>query len=109
MSYSSTGNTPPSTCSPEYIESWVGKTVLLPLFDVSGGTGNNAWYHVFGYAAFRITGYHFGGHFSTAPKPCTGNERCVAGYFTRFVDLSERFTWTSDGPDLGASLLRLIR
>jgi len=107
--YSSTGNTPPSTCSQAYISSWVGKTVLLPLFDRSGDTGSNAWYHVFGYAAFRITGYHFGGQFTTTPKPCSGNERCVAGYFTRFVDLSDAFSYSPDAPALGASILRLIR
>ena len=108
-SYSSTGNTPPSSCSAADVSGWIGRTVLLPIFDDYGGTGNNAWYHVFGYAAFKITGYHFGGQFSSSPKPCSGNERCVAGYFTRFVDLSERFTWTSDGADLGAAILRLIR
>jgi hypothetical protein len=85
-----------------------GRTVLLPIFDASGGTGSGAWYHVYGYAAFRITGYFFGGQYSWN-KPCSGNERCVAGYFTRFVDLSERFTYTNDGPDLGAAILRLVR
>jgi Flp pilus assembly protein TadG len=108
-SYSSTGNTPPNTCSPAYITSWVGRTVLLPLFDVSGGTGNNAWYHVYGYAAFRLTGYAFGGQFSTSPKPCAGNDRCVSGYFTRFVDLSDAFSFSPDAPDLGTSVLRLVR
>lgn len=108
-SYSSTGNTPPNTCSPAYITSWVGRTVLLPLFDESGGTGNNAWYHVFGYAAFRITGFAFGGQFSTSPKPCTGNARCVSGYFTRLVDSSDAFSYSPDAPDLGTSILRLIR
>jgi Flp pilus assembly protein TadG len=107
--YSSTGNTPPSTCSEAYISSWVGRTVLLPLFDSSGDTGSNAWYHVFGYAAFRITGYHFGGQFSTTPKPCNGSERCVAGYFTRFVELSDAFSYSPDAPALGASVLRLVR
>ncbi len=108
-SYSSTGNTPPATCEPAYIASLLGRTVLLPLFDDSGDTGTNAWYRVFGYAAFRITGYHLGGHFSTDPQPCHGNERCVAGYFTRFVELSDAFDFDPDAPQLGAWVLRLIR
>jgi Flp pilus assembly protein TadG len=108
-SYSSTGNTPPSTCEPAYLASWLGRTVLLPLFDDSGDTGTNAWYRVFGYAAFTITGYHLGGHFSTDPRPCTGNERCVNGYFTRFVELSDAFAFDPDAPQLGAWVLRLIR
>ena len=33
-----------------------------------------------------------------APKPCTGNERCVTGYFTRFVELSDRFDYSPDAP-----------
>ena len=27
---------------------------------------------------------------STSPKPCNGNDRCVTGYFTRFVELVRR-------------------
>ena len=64
---------------------------------------------MYGYAAFRLTGYAFGGQFSTSPKPCTGNDRCVTGYFTRFVDLSEAFSYSSDAPALGTNILRLIR
>jgi Flp pilus assembly protein TadG len=108
-SYSSTGNTPPSVCEPTYVSSLVGRTVLLPLFDESGGTGSNAWYHVYGYAAFTITGYHFGGQFGTTPRPCGGNERCISGYFTRFVEMSDRFTFDTNAPQLGAWVLRLVR
>jgi Flp pilus assembly protein TadG len=106
---SKTGNSVPADCSTADFSAWVGRTVLLPLFDKAGATGNNAWYRVFGYAAFRITGYSLGGQYRTSPAPCGGNDRCLAGYFTRFVDLSERFTYTDDGPDLGAAILRLIR
>ncbi|MCZ2814848.1 Tad domain-containing protein [Modestobacter sp. VKM Ac-2984] len=108
-SYSSTGNTPPSSCSAADVTSWIGRTILLPIFDDHDGTGDNAWYHVYGYAAFRLTGFHFGGQFSTSPKPCSGNDRCVSGYFTRFVDLSEAFSYSSDAPALGTNILRLIR
>ncbi|WP_448624071.1 pilus assembly protein TadG-related protein [Geodermatophilus sp. URMC 64] len=106
---SKTGNSVPSDCSTADFSAWVGRTVLLPLFDLAGATGNNAWYRVFGYAAFKITGYSLGGQYKTSPAPCGGNDRCISGYFTRFVDLSDRFTYTDDGPDLGASILRLIR
>ena len=108
-SYSSTGNSVPSDCSTTDFAAFINKTVLLPLFKESGDTGSNAWYQVYGYAAFKITGYHFGGQYSTTNKPCSGNERCVAGYFTRFVDLSERFDYSPDAAQLGAAILRLIR
>ena len=70
---------------------WVGQTVLLPLFDESGATGSNAWYRVYGYAAFKLTGYCARRPVrAPAPSRARGNERCVTGYFTRFVDLSRR-------------------
>jgi Flp pilus assembly protein TadG len=106
---SDTGNTPPGSCSNADFASWLGQTVLLPLFDSSGSSGSNAWYRVYGYAAFKLTGYFFGGQFSSSAKPCSGNARCIAGYFVRFVDESDRFTYTTTGPDLGADILRLIR
>jgi Flp pilus assembly protein TadG len=106
---SSTGNSVPSACSTADLSKWVGQTVLLPIFDQSGDTGSNAWYRVYGYAAFKVTGYSLGGQFTTSPKPCTGNDRCVSGYFTRFVELSDAWNYSPDAPTLGASILRLIR
>ena len=109
-SMSSTGNSVPSECSSADFSAWLDKVVLLPLYDDVGATGSNAWYHVYGYAAFKLTGYHLGSsRYRTSPAPCSGNDRCVAGYFVRYVDLSEAFTYTSDGPALGASVLRLVR
>ena len=107
--FSKTGNSVPSSCSEADFSGELGRTVLLPLFEESGQTGNNAWYRVYGYAAFRLTGYHLGGQYSTSPKPCGGNERCVAGYFTRFVELSDAWNYSPDAPQLGSSILRLIR
>jgi Flp pilus assembly protein TadG len=107
-STSEAGNNPSKGCVPQDLQALSGQTVLLPIFDESGGTGSGAWYHVYGYAAFTITGYYFAGQYSWN-KPCSGSSRCISGYFTRFVDLSDRFTYTSSGPDLGASILRLIR
>jgi len=106
---SSTGNSVPSPCSTTDFSKWVGQTVLLPLFEESGDTGSNAWYRVYGYAAFKLTGYSLGGQFNTSPKPCSGNERCLSGYFTRFVELSDAWNYSADAPHMGAWILRLIR
>ena len=107
--FSKTGNSVPSACSTSDFSEWLDRTVLLPLFEEAGETGNNAWYRVYGYAAFRLTGYHLGGQYSTNTRPCGGNDRCVAGYFTRFVELSDAWDYSPDAPQLGASILRLIR
>jgi Flp pilus assembly protein TadG len=107
---SDNGNTPPQACSSADFSAWIGQTVLLPLFDDYGGTGSNAWYRIYGYAAFKLTGYYLGSsQFRTSPQPCSGSARCISGYFVRYVDASDRFTYTNTGPDLGADILRLVR
>jgi Flp pilus assembly protein TadG len=103
------GNSVPSSCSNALLSGSVGNTVLLPLFDVYAGSGSNATYTIYGYAAFRLTGYHFGGQNSTNPAPCNGEKRCISGYFTKFVDISEAFTYGAGGPQLGASIVRLTK
>jgi Flp pilus assembly protein TadG len=107
---SSPGNNPPAGCTEADFASFVGQTVLLPIFDAFGGTGSGAWYQVYGYAAFKISGYDFGGQYNTEKKACgNGSVRCVIGYFTRFVELSDRWNYSPDAPQLGSSILRLIR
>ena len=100
------GNSVPSSCSREDLVAMHGKTVLLPIFDQVDDSGSNATYRVYGYAAFLITGYHFGGLHSWN-KPCTGNGRCIRGYFTQFVGVSDAFDFGASAPELGASLVKL--
>ncbi|MEO7375259.1 MAG: pilus assembly protein TadG-related protein [Nakamurella sp.] len=104
--FSDPGQSVPSTCSTSSIAALQNKTILLPVFDKFGGTGSGAWYHPYAYAAFRLTGYSFGGQYKWN-APCSGNERCVSGYFARMVDLSEAFTYSTTAPNLGASLIAL--
>ena len=104
---SDTGNSVPAGCSPADMAALLGKTVLLPLYDNAGGTGNNAWYHIYGYVAFQLTGYFFAGQYKSPIPPCSGNSRCVSGYFTKFVDLSQAFTYGVGNPNLGFSLVTL--
>jgi hypothetical protein len=47
------GNKASADCS-YYINNSV--TVTVPIWDVAGGTGSNAWYHIVGFAGFQITG-----------------------------------------------------
>jgi hypothetical protein len=104
-----TGQSPSNGCSAADFASYLGRTVLLPIYDEAGGTGSNGWYRVYGYAAFVLKGYAFTGQFKSSPAPCTGNVRCISGYFTRFVELSDAWNYSPDAPQLGTSVLRLIR
>lgn len=106
--HSDTGNTPPSACSPSNFDALLGTTVLIPIFDQATGTGNNADYRVYGYAAFKFTGYYFGGQYKSSPQPCSGNVRCIKGYFTRYVDLNEVLEIGPGAPQLGASIITLV-
>jgi Flp pilus assembly protein TadG len=110
---SDTGVSLPGSCRQADLDRWLNRTVLLPLFDQSGGTGSNAWYRVHGYAAFVITGYAVNGSVNTGKKVCgpgtTSSDRCVTGYYTRFVELSDAWDTSPDAPQLGAAILRLIR
>ncbi|NDK31827.1 TadE/TadG family type IV pilus assembly protein [Nesterenkonia haasae] len=99
------GNSAPSPCVNADFKKWIGKTVLLPIFDFAEGTGNNARYQIFGYAAFTLSGYHFGSISHNAP--CSGSDRCVRGSFDRFVDLSENFEYSPSSPRMGASVVAL--
>jgi Flp pilus assembly protein TadG len=47
------GNKASADCS-YYIDNDV--VVTIPVFDVAGGTGQNAWYHIVGFTGFQITG-----------------------------------------------------
>ena len=110
-SYSSTGNTPPAQCSAADFASWVGRTVLLPIFDQYGGTGSNAWYRVYGYAAFTIDGFDLGGSHTTGKTLCGkgGDARCIVGRFVRYVEPSDSFFYDATAPAMGSWILRLIR
>ncbi|HET6381285.1 MAG TPA: pilus assembly protein TadG-related protein [candidate division Zixibacteria bacterium] len=46
------GNKASADCD-YYIDNEV--TVMVPIWDVAGGTGQNAWYHIVGFAGFQIT------------------------------------------------------
>ena len=106
--YSDTGNSAP--CSEGEWKSWVGRTVLLPIFDEFGGTGSNAWYRVHSYAAFELAGFDLGGQHYTKKNLCgNGSTRCITGRFVRYVEPSDDFFYDSTAPSMGAWILRLVR
>jgi Flp pilus assembly protein TadG len=44
------------------LESIIGKPVSIPIYDLNGDNGNNAWYRVIGFAALRIMSVNFQGN-----------------------------------------------
>jgi Flp pilus assembly protein TadG len=100
------GNSVPSSCSSGDLASVQGKTVLLPIFDQAYGTGSSATYKIYGFAAFKITGYFFGGQ-NAWNKPCSGNARCIRGYFTKFAGTLDAFDYGPSAPKLGTSVVNL--
>lgn len=104
----STGVSVPSGCSTADFKAVQDQTVLLPIFDLYGESGSNAWYRVYGYAAFVITGYHFVGQYSWSNDGiCKGSNRCIQGYFTQFVELSNAFQYGPGAPRLGSNVVVL--
>lgn len=105
----STGASAPSGCASVLVPSLVGETVLLPLYDDASGTGAGATYHIYGWAAFKIHGWHFPGNAVNNNPPggpkCVGSCNGLIGEFITFAALDEGFT--TGGPDLGATVVSL--
>jgi Flp pilus assembly pilin Flp len=103
---SETGNDPPkSPCTPSM---FLNKVVLVPIWDDALGSGNNARYHIKGFAAFYISGFRLGGNgsiwTSNPPVGCSSSERCIGGWFVKFVAPGDVF----GGPNLGVVIVRMI-
>ena len=88
---SDTGNSAPAPC---HIADYLGKDVLISIFDVVTGNGSNGSYHIYGFGQFHITGFKFpsGGQGGVA---CPTNA-CLVGNFVRFVPIGDL-----GGPNVG--------
>lgn len=107
--FSSTGDSSaPGGCGAADLAELQGRTVVLPVFGSSDGADLAGGYDVYGYAAFTITGYDFGGQYAWG-SPCAGDDRCVQGSFTRLADLSGHFDPGSGAPQLGAAVVSLAQ
>jgi Flp pilus assembly protein TadG len=111
---SEAGNSYPGACD-STMAGLEGTTILVPIhngFSVEHGTDKA--YTLYGFAAFKITGWKFSGAGypqvsidKDAPK-CTGSCRGIQGYFVEYVSLENAGDYELGGPDLGASIVRLI-
>ncbi|MCU1440626.1 MAG: hypothetical protein JWP85_1623 [Rhodoglobus sp.] len=111
---SESGNSYPGACD-ETMSGLEGSTILVPIhngFEIKHG--KDKAYTLYGFAAFKVTGWKFSGSGypqvsidSAAPK-CTGSCRGIQGYFIEYVSLDSAGDYELGGPDLGASIVRLI-
>ena len=44
------------------LDAIIGKPVTIPIYDINGGNGNNAWYRVIAFAGVRIMAVNFQGN-----------------------------------------------
>jgi Flp pilus assembly protein TadG len=104
-----TGNNVPSVCSSSHLQALVGQEVLMPIFGSVSQQGNNATYHIVGFAALKVSGFRFSGNkefnYPGDDGPCSGNDRCITGSFVKYYDLGEQPNDTA--PTLGAYTIAL--
>lgn len=89
----------------------LNEPVLIPLFSSAlNGGGDKTAYKLIGFAAFKVTGYKFGGALEVdddlAPD-CNGECRGLQGYFVRFVSLEEGTLAAPGSPNFGATKVHL--
>ncbi|HAM26197.1 MAG TPA: hypothetical protein DCP11_05670 [Microbacteriaceae bacterium] len=109
------GNSYPGTCDAT-MSQIEGQTVLIPIFDgASTKSGPATWYHIYAFAAFKLTGWRLSGgnklpevNIDPAAPPCNGNCRGIQGYFDHWVSVDAAGAELG-GPDLGASIVRLTK
>jgi hypothetical protein len=114
----SDGNNFPAACANALWSARANRTVLLvPVFDGSMRVGGEIRYHLAGFAAFVLTGYFMspGGNPNapgnavstlTGQHYCSGQERCLYGYFTAALVPGEGEIGPL--PSLGAVVVRTI-
>jgi hypothetical protein len=106
------GSQPGKSGPPCSMTNIVNKTILIPLYQQASGTGQNAVYSVYGFAAFHLTDWSWPGSYTKNPSAecdkCTG----VKGYFTKLVSLDDAKNWSVsslDGPSTNVSFVFLSK
>lgn len=103
----------PSDCEAVLADAWEKRTPLyVPVYDdTDSESGNNGSYHLEGFAAFIVTGYHLTGDpkrnrsdWLVPANDCKGNERCINGFFTQGLVPGGG---TIGGPEMGVSIVKL--
>lgn len=122
-------NTPPGGDACDAIVTGWKNTILaggsvegtFPVYDEAGGTGTNAWFHIRGYATFKMIGWRFAGsgdirvfrsgmpHVGSPANACNNPCRGIIGQFVKFESIDSAGGAVGTGPDLGSVEIRLIK
>jgi hypothetical protein len=123
------GNPPPTLCN-AVLTGW--QTTILaggqvkvafPVFDDASNQGQNGYFHVIGYATFKIWGWKFGqsspyefrdkasdpGMNSSLACDTPSNNRCIIGQFVKFESIDSFGNSSGTGADLGTAEIKLIK
>ncbi|HSP76595.1 MAG TPA: pilus assembly protein TadG-related protein [Cryobacterium sp.] len=110
------GASVPSECKPS-LSKFKNEPVLIPIYDLVRGTGTNAEYRIFAFAAFTVTGWKFPSTPATdidlsapicppSPASCPGgNWKGIQGIFEELVSVDSAFGL--GGPQLNGTIVRL--
>jgi Flp pilus assembly protein TadG len=80
----------------EALDTWIGQTVTIPLYDVVTGNGSNVQYRVCSFAEFILLEYNF-----------SGSSKWVRGQFSRTVQRGGGAG--GNPPDFGVRTVRLVQ
>lgn len=103
----------PSNCDAT-LRALEGSTVLIPIFDESTGNGGPGIFHIYAFAAFRVTGWKFAGgnrfplvNVDRYPGcACSGGEeRFIQGFFEEWVTIDSAYD--IGGPDTNVTTVNL--
>jgi hypothetical protein len=97
------GTNTSAACTTVLASVWSSRTpLMLPVFDTVTDSGSNTTYHITGFSMFVLTGYKLGSDskpsWLTGRNACAGGSRCLYGYFSTVVMVSNGpFTTTNFG------------
>lgn len=107
VAFEDPGASPSNGCSASVLRDLIyQQDIVLPYFTDVRGLGAGGEYYLQALGGFHVTGYNFGGQYkqpSPSQAPCSGDQRCIAGYVTAVsVPLGD-----IGGEDRGAILWKL--
>lgn len=87
------GSQPGKSGPPCSMSTIVNTTILIPVYSVASGQGQNASYAISGFAAFHLTDWSWPGSTGKSGTADCGGCTGIKGYFTQLVTLDDAKNW----------------